>query len=198
MKLYILVLAALLPSLAAAPDAIKGNAFGNPNAPLMLEVFSDFQCPGCKQFHDEDLPLIMKEYVASGKAYLVYRYFPLPQHTYGRKTAELACACAQLGKYEPVADVLFARQGAWSADGKVEETVATVLTPAEQKKVAVLMKDPKVQSLIDHDLEEGRALPVASTPTLLVTYKSKQYKIFGQGIFHYDWIKASLDGLLKQ
>jgi protein-disulfide isomerase len=194
MKLSTLAaLAAMLPGLAAAPDTIQGNAFGNPKAPILIEVFSDFQCPGCKRFHDEELPLIVKDYVATGKAYLVYRYFPLPQHPYGRKAAELVCACAQLGKYEPAANILFAKQSAWSLDGKLDQTLAAVLTPAEQKKVVALVKDPRVQSAIDHDVAEGRALPLAFTPTVLLTYKSRQYKLDGEGLFNYKWMKATLD-----
>ena len=110
MKLYLLALALLVCALAAAPVAFHGNSLGNPKAPVTIEVFSDFQCPACKRFHDEELPLLVKEYVDTGKAYLVFRYFPLPQHTYGRKAAELVCACAQIGKYEPAADILFAKQ----------------------------------------------------------------------------------------
>src|SRR5271170_525889 len=126
MKLIIAALAAWLPALAAVPD-IHGNAFGNPKAPITIEVFSDFQCPGCKRFHDEELPLIVKDYVKRGKVYLVYRYFPLPQHAYARKAAELVCACAQIGKYERAADILFAKQDAWSKDGKLDETLAAVI-----------------------------------------------------------------------
>jgi protein-disulfide isomerase len=197
MKLYIAALAAMLPGLAAAPDTPKGNAFGNPNAPITIEVFSDFQCPACKRFHDEELPLIVKDYVTPGKVYLVYRYYPLPQHTYGRKTAEIACACAQLGKYEAVANALFAYQVSWSQDGKVDQTVATVLTPAEQKKVTELVKDPSVQQVIERDLAEGREVPVSSTPTLLVTFKSQRFRIFGDGLFNYKWVKATFDDFLK-
>jgi protein-disulfide isomerase len=197
MKLCLAVLAALLPTLAAAPDTIHGNALGNPKAPITIEVFSDFQCPHCKRFHDEELPMLVKDYVERGKVYLVYRNFPLPQHTYARKAAELACACAQLGKYEPAANALFAKQTSWSQDGKLDETVAAVLTPAEQKKVAKLVNDPVVKSSIDHDLAEGYALPLSSTPTMVVTAKSRQYKISGDGLFNYTLIKATLDELLK-
>ena len=156
------------PCLAAAPDPIHGNDLGDPKAPILIEVFSDFQCPACKRFHDEELPLIVSDYVSHGKAYLVYRYFPLPQHAYGRKAAELVCACAQIGKYEPAADILFAKQSSWSQDGKLDETLSTVLTPNEQKQVTALIKDPRVQDPIAHDLAEGRALPLASTPTCLL------------------------------
>ena len=197
MKLSISALAVLLSALAAPPDTIHGNALGDPKAPVLIEVFSDFQCPHCKRFHDEDLPLIVKDYVTPGKAYLVYRYFPLPQHTYGRKAAELVCACAQLGKFEPAADILFAKQSDWSLDGKLDETLAAVLSPAEEKKVLELVRDPRVQNPIDHDLAEGRALPVASTPTVLITYKSKHYRLDGDGLFTYKWVQATLDELLK-
>jgi protein-disulfide isomerase len=197
MKLWIAAFAALLPALAAPPDTIHGNAIGDPQAPVLIEVFSDFQCPGCKRFHDEDLPQLVKDYVTPGKAYLVYRYFPLQMHPYGRKAAELVCACAQLGKYEQAADLLFATQTAWSQDGKLDETLATVLTPAEQKKIPALIKSPAVQKPIEGDLAEGAALGVQGTPTVMVTYKSKRYPLVGQGLFNYRWIKATLDVLLK-
>ncbi|HUD98868.1 MAG TPA: thioredoxin domain-containing protein [Bryobacteraceae bacterium] len=197
MKVHVAALAVLLPAFAAPTDAIHGNAFGDPKAPITIEVFSDFQCPACKRFHDEQVPLIVKDYVSAGKVYLVYRYFPLPQHPYGRKAAELVCACAQLGKYEPAADILFAKQAAWSQDGKLDETLAAVLTPTERKKVDELVKDPSVQDPINHDVAEGRALPLASTPTVLITSKSKQFKLQGQGLFNYTWVKATLDDLLK-
>ena len=197
MKLLIAALAVWLPVSAAASDTIHGNAFGDPKAPILIEVFSDFQCPGCKRFHDEDLPLIVKDYVAPGKAYLVYRYFPLAMHPYGRKAAELVCACAQLGKYEQAADILFARQSAWSQDGKLDETLAAVLTPAERQKVATLIGSPSVQKPIDSDMAEGAALGVKGTPTVLVTYKSRRYPLVGEGLFNYRWIKATLDDFLK-
>lgn len=197
MKLPIAALAALFPILAAAPETIHGNAVGNPKAPVLIEVFSDFQCPACKQFHDEEVPLIVKDYVTAGKAYLVYRYFPLASHVYGRKAAELVCACAQLGKYETAADTLFAKQTSWSQDGKLEEALAPVLTPAQRTKIITLTKEPSVQSTIERDLAEGRALPVHSTPTMLVTYRSRQFPLFGAGLLHYEWVKATLDDLIK-
>jgi protein-disulfide isomerase len=197
MKLLIAALAILLPVSAAAPDTIHGNAFGDPKAPILIEVFSDFQCPGCKRFHDEDLPLIVKDYVTPGKAYLVYRYFPLQMHIYGRKSAELVCACAQLGKYEQAADILFATQSLWSQDGKLDETLAPVLTPAERKKIPALIKSASVQKSIEGDMAEGAALGVKGTPTMLVTYKSRRYPLVGEGLFNYRWIKATLDDLLK-
>ena len=133
-----------------------------------------------------------------GKAYLIYRYFPLQGHAYGRLSAEYVCAAAQLGKYRQASDVLFARQSTWSLDGKVAETVDTVLSAPEQKKVKALLKDPAVQGQIAHDLAAGRAVPVQQTPTLVVTAKGRQYPISGEGVFNYTLLKLFLDDLLKK
>jgi protein-disulfide isomerase len=198
MKLCALALAVLLPTLGSGPDIVKGNAFGNPAAPLLIEIFSDFQCPGCKQLHDQTVPQIMKDFVTPGKAYLIYRYFPLPGHAYGRPSAEYVCAAAQLGKFRQASEALFAKQSTWSLDGKVAEAVDTVLTPPEQKKVRALLKDPAVQSQIAHDLAEGRSVPVQQTPTMVVTFKGRQYPLSGEGVFNYTLFKVFLDDLLKK
>jgi protein-disulfide isomerase len=202
MKFCAIVLALLVPCLAAPVDSgsdnIKGNAWGNPNAPIRMEIFSDFQCPACKNLHDNEVPQLMRDFVASGKMYLIYRYFPLPLqvHRYGKEAAELVCAASQVGKYEPAANAVFAQQAAWSASGKVEEALNGVLTPAEAKKVKALTKDPVVQSWIQRDVDEARTVPVTQTPTLLVTYRLKRYPI--AGLNNYGLLKSFLDGLLAK
>jgi protein-disulfide isomerase len=198
MKLCTLALLGLLTAGATGSDIIKGNAYGSPNAPMMMEVFSDFECPACKNFHDTEVPQLMRDYVATGKVYLVYRYFPLPMHRYGRVAAELVCAAAQFGKYQQAADSLFARQQQWSVDGKVEQAVDNVLTASEQQKLKSLVKAPAVQEEINHDLEYGQAVPVPSTPTVLVTYRLRRYPMSGSGVLNYTLVKALLDDLLKK
>ncbi len=198
MKLCTLAFLALLTSSAAGTDIVKGNTYGSPNAPVMLEVFSDFECPACKNFHDEEVPKLMRDYVTTGKVYLIYRYFPLPMHAHGRVAAELVCAAAQLGKYQQAAEALFARQQQWSVDGKVEQAVDNALTASEQQKVKSLVKAPAVQDEINHDLEYGKVVPVPSTPTVLVTYRLRRYPMSGVGVLNYTLMKAFLDDLLKK
>ena len=72
----------------AAPDAAASatpvKTFGNKNAPITMEVFSDYQCPSCGNFYEQTLkPLLGPDgYVAAGKVYLVHRDFPLEMHPY--------------------------------------------------------------------------------------------------------------------
>ena len=67
MKLLALAVAALLPCIAASPDVDKNKTVGNPNAPLMFELYSDFMCPHCKVMHETILPSIVQDYVKSKK-----------------------------------------------------------------------------------------------------------------------------------
>src|SRR6266849_8632953 len=127
MRIFALLFAALLPSMASAQLAAdKAKTLGSPSAPIMIELYSDFMCPHCKHLHEDILPAMILDYVNSGKAYLIFREFPLaiPQHVYSRPAANFATAAARIGKYQAVSDVLFKNQVAWSANGKVWETVA--------------------------------------------------------------------------
>jgi protein-disulfide isomerase len=188
------LLAAVLLT-AGSTANVDNNTYGNPKAPVLIEVFSDFQCPGCKYFHDNEFQKIVKDYVTPGKVYVIYRYFPLPMHPHGRPCAEYACAAARVNRYQKVADALFLQQAAITERGNVEEVVNSVLTPTEQAKVKSLLKSPEVQKEIDTDVEEGRAVPVQSTPTLWVTARGRSEAI--KGPINYDLFKQYLDALLK-
>src|SRR5436190_23420597 len=104
-------------------------ALGNNNAPIMMDVYSDFQCPHCKHFHDEIQPQIVQNYVNTGKVYLIHHDFPLPSFKYSPEAALYAIAASRFNKYEVVASALFAKQESWGQTGKVDEVVAGVLTP---------------------------------------------------------------------
>ena len=195
MKLLALALTALLPCLAASSDADPGKSMGSPNAPVRIEVFSDFECPACKGLHEQILPLVVGDYVIPGKVYLVSREFPLPMHQYSREAANYATAAARLGKYQQVADTLFLNQVAWAANGKVWDTVAGVLTPVEAKKVQLLAKDPSVLSAVQHDVDAGKAASINQTPTMIVTRGPKSFPL--AGAVNYNLLRSLLDGLLK-
>lgn len=180
-----------------AADIDRSKSFGNPSAPLTIELFSDFQCPSCRALHMQQMPLIMRDYVNTGKAYLVYREFPLPMHAHAKEAAALACASARVGKYEQVADVLFANQPSWEESGKVFETVASVLTPTEQKKVQALSKDPSVLKEVADDMQEGQLERVNQTPTMMVIRGIRKYPIGGM-LPNYDLLRRFLDDLLTK
>ena len=165
-------------------------------APISIEVFSDFQCPSCKAFHEQTLRPLMDDYVAKGKVYLVHRDFPLPQHSHAREAACYACAAGRIGKYEAACDVLFRQQSVWAADGKVADTVCSVLSPREAKMVRSLANDPQILASVDHDVELGHLSGVQRTPTMVISYKNQRYPV--SGAVNYDILRRFLDQLLTR
>ena len=195
MKLFLIALVALMPSFAANPEPDKGKSLGSAAAPTTIEVFSDFTCPHCRVFHEQTLPLIMKDYVVKGRVYVVHRDFPLtgPGHQYSREASGYATAAARIGRYEEVANALFANQAVWAMNGKVWDYVAAVLSPADQKKVQALAKAPGVAAEIERECQEGVSSGVNSTPTLIVSHGAKRYPL--PSTVDYSLLRSFLDGL---
>ncbi len=193
MKLLALALTVALPCLAQFPEPDKEKSLGNPSAPITIEVFSDFTCPHCKLFHENELPMLMRDYVVKGKVYVVSRDFPLtgPGHQFSRPAATYATAAARIGKYPQVADALFANQATWAMNGQVWECVAAVLTPADQKKVQALSKDPGVAAEVERELQEGLSTGVNSTPTLVVNRGGKRFPL--PSTVDYSLLRSFLD-----
>jgi protein-disulfide isomerase len=197
MKNAALALALVLPCLAAPAGDEKAKTFGNPGAPVRIELYSDFQCPGCKAFHEVLLPVMIRDYVAPGKAYIYNHEFPLPMHPHSREAAQYAVAAASVGKYSQVADVLFLNQASWGTSGKVWETVASVLTPAEQKKVQALAKDPATLAQVQQEVDSGQQQRIPQTPTIIISRGTKRYSFPGPDQNNYPLLRSLIDGLLK-
>ena len=197
MKTLTVALLALLPVLAAVPEPDKGKSYGKPEAPVMVEVFSAFTCPHCKMFHDQILPLLIRDFANTGKIYLVNRDFPLtgPGHAFGRAAHAYGNAAARIGKYPQVAAAMWADQANWSVSGKIFESFAKILTPADQQKVQALFKDPGVNGEVQREVDEGVAAGITSTPTLVVTKGIRRFPV--PRADNYNLLKSLLDDMLK-
>src|SRR3984885_5191702 len=95
---------------ASVPDVDPREAVGSKSAPIVMEVFSDFQCPACKSLYDSTNRQLMDNYVNTGKVYLIHRDFPLPMHSHSKEAAQYSRAAAQIGRLEAVQEVLFQNQ----------------------------------------------------------------------------------------
>jgi protein-disulfide isomerase len=180
MKFCVAALLFLLPCFGALPDVDKGKSFGNPAAPITIEIYSDFGCPFCKELHEKVLPQLTRDFIDKGKVYLVFREFPLVQaHPHTMEASIFATAAARAGKYQPVADELFRTQQDWMSTGNVWSAVASVLSPAERKQVEQLAKDPSVREEVRRNTDEAHNAGVKSLPTMIVTHKGSRYPISG-------------------
>jgi len=180
------------------------KAFGSPSAPIKLEVFSDYQCPSCRNFYENTLRPMMADYVAQGKVYLVHHDFPLPMHAHSYQAARWANAAAEIGKFEDVEAALFDNQAAWAADGNIEKYVAGAMSVPDFKRVEKLMAgcEPDSHScpfdeFINADIALGKQIPVQATPTYVISFKGQRYPA-GSGAVSWDIMRQFFDSLLSQ
>jgi protein-disulfide isomerase len=175
-------------------DIDPTKAFGSKSATVVVEIFSDFQCPACRQLFLNTTQKVMDNYVNTGKVYLVHRDFPLPMHAYSRVAASYSRAAAHIGKCEPVEMALFENQDKWEVSGDVKGTVAAVLTPAEMKRVEAIVASKELEPLIEKDKSIGMTFPVSQTPTTVFHANGQTYPY--AGTLQYDVLKTFLDQLI--
>jgi len=207
------------PAKAAAEETLgpPNKGLGNPNAPIVMEVFSDYMCPQCRNFYMNSLTYMIQDYVATGKVYLVHRDFPLPiqQHKYNWDAARWANAAARIGKFEEVDRALYVSEPGWEADGDIQKVLAAVLSPADMKRVqkqvapcltqtpanlrppAPVGQSCSVDAFINQDLAIGKAVPVQATPTYVITSKGNRLPA-GSGFVSWPIMKQFIDSLLGQ
>jgi protein-disulfide isomerase len=186
-----------MPQAAASiPDVDPHEALGSKNAPVVIEVFSDFQCPACKTLFLSTNRQLMDNYVSTGKVYLIHRDFPLPMHAHSKVAAQYSRASAQLGKLEPVEDVLFQNQEKWEQTGDVDGTVASVLSPSEMAKVRALVKSGTLDAAIAKDQALGQGYHVNQTPTTIFHANGQTFPY--AGVMNWEILKQFLDQLLTQ
>ena len=217
---FLCVLPAILARPASSQTPAEWDRFttqkslGDPNAPIKMEVFDDYECPACDQFYENTLKLMIDSYVAEGKVYLIHRDFPLPIHLYSRRAARWVNAAARIGKFEAVERALFDNQMAWSEYGTenpkgiMEPFVKGALTPAEFERVQRLMKGCEVNTQqeikgcaldgdIQHDMALGQLIPVNETPTSIVTYRGVRYPPI-VGAMSWPLLREFFDQLMSQ
>ena len=200
----------------AAPAA-PVKTIGTRNAPITMEVFSDYQCPSCGNFFENTLRAMIQDYVAQGKVYLVHHDFPLQMHTYSGQAARWANAAGMIGQFQDVDAALFDNQAKWTADGDLEKYVAGALSPANFKRIQGILKgctaapatskadrsvpqaDPgcPVDPYIVQDIVLGYQVPVQATPTFIIRYKGQSYPA-SSGIITWPILKQFFDTLLSQ
>jgi protein-disulfide isomerase len=184
------------PQSVNLPDVDPHKTRGSKTAPVVMEVFSDFQCPACKQLYVGTSKQVTDNYVATGKVFVIHRDFPLPMHAYSRVAARYGRAAAQIGKLEQVEQVLFQNQETWDKTGDVDGTVASALSPADMSKIRTILKNPAaIDAAIEKDIALGKTYNVNQTPTTVIHCKGQTYPV--SGVVNYDVLRSFLDQLLS-
>lgn len=151
----------ILKNLDLGTDAVLGD----PNAPLTIYEWSDFECPFCGKFYTETLPTLITDYVDTGKVNMVFMHFPLSFHPQAKPSA-LASECANdQGKFWEYHDLLFENQASLSADNYVKWATDLGLNTQTFNEC---MSSGKYNSLIDEEFSLGQEYYITGTPGFIV------------------------------
>jgi protein-disulfide isomerase len=94
---------------------VSGLTLGKPDAPVTVDLYSDFRCTGCGSFVKNLEPKLVSDFVAAGKVKLVYHDYMIIDGdgtTASRDAANAARCAADEGKFWTYHDWLFANQAA--------------------------------------------------------------------------------------
>jgi protein-disulfide isomerase len=184
---------------AAKPFSIPPRACGNKDASVVVEVYTDFECPHCAILYRETLKPMMKDYCTSGKIYFIHRDFPLPGHRFSREASRWVLAAATIGKNEQLTEQLFLTQPTWQPMGNIEQAAAGVLSAAEIAKVKQVMAAHKdeIEAEIDHDVTLGKQANLDQTPTTVIKRHGLATSQTAGGI-PYSRLKIALDSLIDK
>jgi|WetSurSiteA1Bulk_404760.scaffolds.fasta_scaffold09374_1 protein-disulfide isomerase len=170
---------------------------GSSNSPIKIEVFSDFQCPACRDLYLGTIKRVLQEYSSKDKVCVIYHEFPLSMHQYAKDAARYSEAAGHLDQQKliPVYDSLFGDQLQWSKDGSLEATVSKSLPSEDFQKLKKIMQEASINAEIEKEIQHGVNKEIQSTPTLLISYLGKQQRV--EGVVAYDVLKQFIDSIVK-
>lgn len=145
---------------------------GNLDAKVMMETFSDFQCPYCARFSTQTLPGLLENQIAGGEVVMVFYDFPLNAiHPQAAAAANAARCAGESGAaaYWAMHDRLFENIGEWS-NGQANEVFlryGTELGVAGDGFAACLEENRHAEA-VEADLALGQGRGVGSTPSFFL------------------------------
>jgi len=181
-------------------SAPRDHVYGNPNAPVSLIEYSDFECPFCKRFH-----ATAKEIVDAygGKVNWVYRHFPLAMHNPGaQKEAEASECVAQLGgndAFWKFANAIYARTKSNGNGFPLDQLVPLGKEIGlDEKQLKECIDAAKYALRVQEDLKEGIQIGITGTPANFLLRNDTGEVILKVGAQPSDTIKPDIDKLLEK
>ncbi len=159
---------------------VDRNTEGNPKAAVKLEVFSDYQCPFCKNFWANTEAQVENAYVKPGKVLFVYRSAGNwvsrnsgSGGTESQDSAQAAYCAGDQNKYWQMHDALFAN----NQDVEEQGSFAIRRLQAIAQSIGLdmnaynsCMSSNKYMDQVNKDFQDAEAAGITGTPFFVITY----------------------------
>jgi protein-disulfide isomerase len=169
LTLITLVVPLLLLAACVNKDGLSAESSkpptGNVNSSIVLEEFSDLQCPACRGAHTQIFKPLMAQHGRNIK--YVFKHFPLRQiHAFAQEAAEASECAADQGKFWEFEDDTYENQEKISRDDLIER--AEKVGVADMDLFRRCVKSRVKRDAVQADYDEGRKRGVAGTPTFFL------------------------------
>lgn len=146
---------------------------GNPEAPIKIALFTDFQCPYCRQQAQ-----ILKDQFKKDELYIVFHHLPLKSHDWARTAAELAgCVARQNNEaFWGLFDTLYENQGNLTSN-TVRQFVQKSLETGkglDPKGFDLCVSGSRSAPKVDADLALSAKYRFNATPSMFINGVRKQ------------------------
>ncbi len=148
---------------------------GSPDAPVTIAYWFDFQCPFCKRFEDNTLPILINKYVKTGKVRIVFKDFQfLGPDSQDAGLVENAMWALYPNQYENWHNLMFAAQDAENSGfgdlNSIYNLISTKMPGINLQRVKQEVKQNKSAYLRDlnDDRAEGAKFGINGTPGFII------------------------------
>ncbi len=143
---------------------------GRAGAPLWVIIVSDFQCPYCKQWHDQTYPALHDEFVKTGKVRVAYVNFPLNSHPQAWPAAESAMCAGAQGQFWQMEDAILDAQQQWASSATPAAVFDSLAARVglDMTRWRSCITSGTMKPIIRADYQRATAAGVRSTPTFLI------------------------------
>ena len=170
----------------------QSNTMGDPDAPVHIIEYVDFQCPHCLEFWREAEPQLIEEFVNTGKVFFEYRAYAIigPESILA---AEGAYCAGDQNKFWEYHDTLFSN---WSGENAGDFTKEKLISYAESIQLDMgsfeeCLSEEKHKQTVEQDRDQAGADGVHATPTFIINGEKVE------GSQPYDVLKHIIEEMLK-
>jgi len=172
---------------------------GNPNAPILVIEYSDYDCPFCKQYH-ATLNQILNEYGVTGKVAWVYRQFPLGElHPNSPKISEAALCVGSIGgndAFWKFTDLIFNERDIDDATNVTRLPDYAIGAGVSKDDYIACLDGRDMEDAVLKSIEDGHNAGARGTPYTILIVGNQQEVI--EGAQPYDVVKSIVVNLVNQ
>ena len=153
---------------------VDGQHLGDPNAPVKIDVWEDFQCPACRNYSQTVEPLVISNYVETGQVYYTFHFYPLIDGSNAtgesHHSANAAMCASDQNQFWDYKEILFAN---WNGENQGSFADPRLVAFAESLGLDLTafkscFQSDRYASFISQDLLAGQTAGVSGTPSVFV------------------------------